>query len=268
MSTPRRLVLDASALLAWSAAETPRAISCPSETVWVWRSPSASNSLYRWGPIVGRASVECAVHVIPPIAAETAGSAEGNANPRFLTFSLISFSFELRPVEVLPECRWRGCSAGRLRAVRCGPHWSPSGAVLLDLLDRRSRSAWWEVGDTFRSWLINTSNVTHCYITWSDGMARTQFQHLAPGSTCQSAETDTLRHIAHTFERLYAVEQPVLASLRHTKARFDLGHGAQGAGRRATASRRPVGITLRRQFRTIRLNFPVARLWMGGVRCD
>ena len=196
------------------------------------------------------------------------GLSRGQREPSVLDILLDQLFVELRPVEVLPECRWRGCSAGRLRAVRCGPHWSPSGAVLLDLLDRRSSSAWWEVGDTFRSWLINTSNVTHCYITWSDGMARTQFQHLAPGSTCQSAETDTLRHIAHTFERLYAVEQPVLASLRHTKARFDLGHGAQGAGRRATASRRPVGITLRRQFRTIRLNFPVARLWMGGVRCD
>ena len=44
------------------------------------------------GPIVGRASLECAVHVIPPIAAEIAGSVEGNVNPRFLTFSLISFS--------------------------------------------------------------------------------------------------------------------------------------------------------------------------------
>ena len=74
-----------------------------------------------------------------------------------------------------------------------------------------------------------------------------------------SAEINTLRHIDHTFERLYAAEQPVLTSLRQTKARFNLGHGAQGADRRATASREPVGITLRRQFRTIRLVFP----WHG-----
>jgi hypothetical protein len=68
--------------------------------------------------------------------------------------------------------------------------------------------------------VINTSNVTDCYIASPPtGCLAHSFNslHLAP-PVVSSAEINTLRHIDHTFERLYATEQPVLASLRQTKA--------------------------------------------------
>ena len=113
-----------------------------------------------------------------------------------------------------------GCSAGRLRTlgvvltghrpeVFCWTYWTA---------DRVRPGGRW-AAPSGRG-VINTSNVTDCYIASPPtGCLAHSFNslHLAP-PVVSSAEINTLRHIDHTFERLYATEQPVLASLRQTKA--------------------------------------------------